>query len=121
MLVVDDEFAILEAVSELLRLEALSSAPRAMDASAGGAGGGAASVALIDVMMPSMTGIALAEAMQADPRYRQVPVVLMTAAIVAIPAGMAARVAVIRKPFLIEALLDTLRAAMAPAGSTGQR
>jgi CheY-like chemotaxis protein len=122
VLVVDDEFAILEAVSDLLRLEGF----RVRTAGDGREALEALqvelpSVALVDVMMPSMNGIALVEAMHAHPRYRDVPVVLMTAAIGAIPVALATRVVVIRKPFLVDALLDTLRAAMAPAPSTGQR
>ncbi|MEJ7728359.1 MAG: response regulator [Polyangiaceae bacterium] len=114
VLLVDDEFAILEAVAELLRLEGY----RVVMAGDGREALQALAVelpavALVDVMMPGMGGIALIENMHDEPRYRDVPVVLMTAAWGAVPPTVAARVEILAKPFHIDVLLDAVRRAEA--------
>ena len=55
-----------------------------------------------DVMMPLMNGIAFAKAVKADPRYRHVPIVLMSAAGQTAPAGLADHF--VPKPFELEEL-----------------
>ena len=121
VLLVDDEYGILEAVADLLRSEGFRVMPagdgheamRALDADT-------PDVALVDVMMPGMNGIALVEAMGRDPRHRQVPVILMTAAIGAVPAAVLERVRLLRKPFLVDALLGALHEAVG-RGSVAER
>ena len=66
---------------------------------------------LLDVMMPGMTGVEVLEAVQADARYAEVPVMLITAAIgdqpkAALPDGE--KVEVLIKPFRLHDLLTKI-------------
>ncbi len=62
-----------------------------------------------DIMMPNLTGTALAKKMKADPRLRNVPVIFVTARaeasdmVDAISAGVRHT---LRKPFKLKDLLD---------------
>lgn len=122
ILVVDDEYAIVEALSEVLLwhghrvltagdgLEALQlmSAERPH-------------LVLLDVMMPRMDGIQLVNAMSADAALAKIAIVLLTAVPGAVPAEMAARLTVLRKPFGLDGLLqaiDKALAAIPPPAST---
>ena len=67
---------------------------------------------LSDLMMPTMNGKELALKMQADPAYRNIPVILMTA-LHNIPELEQCRfVAVLRKPFDISTLLGTISSSL---------
>jgi CheY-like chemotaxis protein len=72
-------------------------------------------VALIDVMMPLMNGVALSEALLASEHHRHVPIVLMSAALGVVPPSLIEKVTVLRKPFHIDGLVECLRAAIAAA------
>ncbi len=107
ILVVDDEYAIVEALHLLLRDEGY----QVLTAN----GGRQAQeilrkvhpdVMLLDVMMPDLDGRALFEQMQQDPDLRNIPVVMMSAAIID-PAKLGAP-AFIQKPFNIRELLETV-------------
>src|SRR5574338_333397 len=54
------------------------------------------SVVLSDVMMPFMDGLELTRRLQGNPQFQRIPIVLMTAAPHAVPAGLAG--AVLPKP-----------------------
>ena len=64
---------------------------------------------LLDLMMPKMDGFALVEALRADPRLRQIPIVVLSA-IAHLDQHQAALGAqgVISKPFDLDELLSTL-------------
>ncbi len=61
-----------------------------------------------DVMMPQMNGIALAHHLKQHPRYRHVPLILMSAASRHQPDGLADRF--IAKPFELEELERLIQA-----------
>lgn len=70
---------------------------------------------LCDVMMPGMGGVAFATALRADPCYRHIPLLLMSAANgqPIVPAAWLS--GFIHKPFTITALLDHVRQALVGA------
>ncbi len=112
VLLVDDEHAILDALSGILEdegfrvvtagngREALARLEERMP-----------DVALVDMMMPGMDGRELLQAMQADARWQQVPVVMMSA----VPLSILSRDAPLscadffQKPFDLWKLLSRLR------------
>jgi CheY-like chemotaxis protein len=80
ILIVDDEFGIVEALTDFLQDEGYRTAyalngrqgleQMALERPA---------LVLLDYMMPVMTGPAVLEAMKSDPQLREVPVVMMSA------------------------------------------
>ena len=111
VLIVDDEFAIVEALAEILTWEGyvVKSA----------AHGRAAlqilatdhvDVVLMDLMMPVMGGVEAATAMRSDPRLRTIPVVVMSAG--PLPDGDSRWSEAIRKPFDLDALLGAIKRAV---------
>lgn len=103
VLVVDDEDVLLEMLASLVEesghspvmatngreaLEILTNAPRLPG------------LVISDVMMPQMNGIDLAKAIKANPRFHNVPLILMSAA--AAPAAKELADAFIAKPFNID-------------------
>ena len=68
---------------------------------------------LSDVMMPRLDGRGLACAMAADPEYRAIPLVLMSAAGRAQAAGVP-HAAFLPKPFDLDALLATVGRLVGP-------
>jgi CheY-like chemotaxis protein len=120
VLVVDDELAIVEALAEILAFEgyAVRSA----------ANGRAAlellakervDVVLMDVMMPTMSGVDAGRAMQADARLRDIPIVLMTAG--PLPDSDVRWFTTLRKPFELSALMSAVQRAVeaAPPAASG--
>lgn len=67
---------------------------------------GAPALILSDVMMPQMDGIELASAVKRDPRLKDVPVILMSAA--GRPSSTSAADGFIHKPFDLNLLLDLI-------------
>jgi two-component system, chemotaxis family, chemotaxis protein CheY len=61
---------------------------------------------LSDVMMPRMNGLELARLIKRDPRFKNVPVILMSAA--GRPAGNLAADGFIHKPFDMDMLADLI-------------
>jgi CheY-like chemotaxis protein len=113
VLLVDDEHAILDALSGILEDEGFRvvTAGNGREALARLQEGTPPDVALVDVMMPVMDGRELLREMQGDPRWRDIPVVLMSA----VPQSILERdapltcAAFFQKPFDLWQLLDRLR------------
>ena len=119
ILVVDDEPAIAEMLQDLLEDEGYQVV------TAGNGHDGLACVAqvrpqlvLSDVMLPGLDGRAFCRALQADPAYRSIPVVLMSAAAAPEAQDGCAYAAFVRKPFDLAPFVDLIRAVLsgAPAG-----
>lgn len=109
ILVVDDEAAILQLVQELLAEEgyetiAAHDGREALSRLADQA----PDLVLADVMMPFVNGLELARAIHANPSYREIPVILMTAGGRAIIAEGVPHAAAVAKPFDVNTLLATL-------------
>jgi CheY-like chemotaxis protein len=109
ILVVDDEMAILEILQELLT-EAGYEIAIAHDGREGLSrlAEQPPSLVLSDVMMPFLDGLDLARAIEANPAYRKIPVVLMTAGGQSVIAADVPHAAFVPKPFDIDDLLGTL-------------
>jgi CheY-like chemotaxis protein len=110
ILVVDDEFSIVDAVCEILAWEGY----RAVGAENGKAGLVAMAqerpdLVLLDFMMPVMDGVQMLHAMRQHPEYRHIPVIMVTAAPQGLPRGEPLWNALLPKPFEIEQLLKTVR------------
>ena len=115
ILLVDDEFSIVEALVDILQWEGYSvvTAPngqRALDELKRGS----VSLVLLDYMMPIMDGLQALEKIRAEPAWRGIPVVMMTAA--AIPPGASGWDAILQKPFETSALFSVVRRLAGPAG-----
>lgn len=119
ILVVDDEGAIVEVLCLVLADAGyrVRSAPHGQAALAG-LEQAPVDLVLSDVMMPQLDGPALCARMQADPRLRGIPVVLMSATPSASQLDGCAYAALLVKPFVLEDVLRTVAAALRarPAG-----
>lgn len=115
ILIVDDEFSIVETLAEILSWEGYGIATAAngrlamieMEKSQ-------PSLVMLDFMMPVMDGLQVLAAMRDDERYRSIPVILMTAAAMALPREERRYDALLRKPFDIDAVLSVVRALLPP-------
>jgi CheY-like chemotaxis protein len=115
VLIVDDELCLQEAIAALLIAEgydvALASNGReALEQLSAWK----PDVVLSDVMMPVMDGRQLLTEIRSNGSFRDLPVILMTAAPDALRTVVHDAVPLLRKPFLIESLTDELRRALAP-------
>jgi two-component system, OmpR family, response regulator CpxR len=63
-------------------------------------------IVILDLMMPIMTGWQVLERIRQEPHLAELPVVVLTAAARDKPPGAAA---LFRKPFRLEALVETVR------------
>ncbi len=109
VMVVDDEDVLVEMIASLIEdmgwriliatngQEALTSLKHMQAAPA---------LILSDVMMPQMNGIELATAVKRDPRLKDVPIILMSAA--GRPPGANLADGFIHKPFDLDLLLDLI-------------
>lgn len=77
-------------------------------------------VVLMDVMMPIMSGPETILRMKADPEYATIPIVLMSGVKPAFGRDEYPWDFFIRKPFEIEKVLETIRAAAAQDPETGK-
>lgn len=114
ILIVDDEFALAELLSEILNdrgyqttiaingelgLQALRERP--------------ADLVLLDVMMPVLSGPEMRQQMLGDPTLAPIPVVLMTALLEAVPRPqLDSYVAVLQKPFPPDKLFEAVERAL---------
>ncbi|MDI1318923.1 MAG: response regulator [bacterium] len=68
---------------------------------------------LLDVRMPDMDGGALAEAFQADPRFKAVPIVFLTSLLtreeIAAGGGLGGKFPMLAKPIILPELITYLR------------
>jgi len=71
---------------------------------------------LTDLMMPLLDGFALCRAIQADPAYQAIPVVMMSAIDDIPSAGGCRSVGFIKKPFDLQKVIDTITNVIGLAG-----
>jgi CheY-like chemotaxis protein len=108
LLVVDDETAIADALQDILSMEGYEvvtalnghEALRLLSELK-------PELVLTDLMMPVMDGRELLRRMQADPKLRDIPVVVMSAGRITDAERRTAR-AILAKPFALDALLRTV-------------
>lgn len=77
---------------------------------------------LLDLMMPGMNGLDVLRAVRADPRWSEIPVILITAATMGELAGTEAgsgAVDLLLKPFRLQELLEMVSARIGSAGPSG--
>jgi CheY-like chemotaxis protein len=115
ILIVDDEFSIVETLGEIVSLEGY--------AFAGAANGREAMAALqaqrpalvvLDYMMPLMDGLQVLAAIRADPALAALPVIIMTAAPLGIPAAKKRWDDLLLKPFDTAQLLRAIQDLIGP-------
>ncbi|MCU1276821.1 MAG: hypothetical protein JWM53_367 [bacterium] len=114
ILIVDDEHAIVETLTEVLQWEGfeVASAPNgqaALEAMAARR----PQVVLLDFMMPVLDGRQTLAAMRRDGTLATVPVIMMSAAASVAPIAGATWSQYLRKPFRAPALLAAVRACLA--------
>jgi CheY-like chemotaxis protein len=115
VLIVEDERCLQEAIAALLVAEGYEVALAANGREAlERLSDWRADLVLTDVMMPVMDGRQLLREIRSNGSYRDLPVILMTAAPDVIKAGMREPVPLLRKPFVIEALTKEIRRALEP-------
>jgi len=111
ILLVDDEPAIIETLAEVLVWEGFD-----VVTAANGKDGLAKleqmtpDLAIIDYMMPVMDGVQMIRAMRAHPAYADIPVLVITAAPIAVPEDIRKSTAILGKPFDVAALLRLISA-----------
>lgn len=111
ILVIDDEFGAVEVITAALQDEGY----QVMSAANGRLGlerlaNNPVHLAIVDYMMPLMDGAQLAGAIRADPRLRDVPIIMVSAVGEAqVRARFDGYQAFLRKPFKISTLLETVR------------
>jgi CheY-like chemotaxis protein len=119
ILVIDDELSIVEMLSAFLGEEGL----QVMTASNGQEGlerlaNARPAVVVSDVMMPVLDGWELCRRMQADPRYRSIPVVLMSSVRTAPSLAGCRYAALVSKPFELDEMLQTISRLLNPNASS---
>jgi two-component system, OmpR family, alkaline phosphatase synthesis response regulator PhoP len=119
ILVIDDELSIVEMLSAFLEEEGL----QVMTAYNGQEGlerlaNARPAVVVSDVMMPVLDGWELCRRMQADPRYQSIPVVLMSAVGTAASLDQCRYAALVRKPFELDEMLQTITRLLNPNASS---
>jgi two-component system, OmpR family, response regulator VicR len=63
---------------------------------------------LTDVMMPILDGLALCRAIQADPTYQAIPVIVMSAIAGALDSQGCRAIGFLKKPFDLQHVVDTV-------------
>jgi len=81
VLIVEDNADTRDALEQMLRLRGYETvtADDGLDALTYLRGGGGASLILLDMRMPNMDGAALQRALKSDPRWAEIPVVILSA------------------------------------------
>lgn len=109
VLVIEDELSIAEMVRTMLEDEGY----RVLLAANGREGLAQLAterpdLVLSDVMMPILDGREVCKALEADPEYRSIPVILMSATNESSVRGTCAYTAFLNKPFDMDTLLETI-------------
>lgn len=109
ILVVDDEFSIVETLGEILGWEGYVTAA-ARDGRAGLEmyDQFRPDVVIVDFMMPGMNGLEMIAVLRARPGGDRIPIVLMTAAVSQLAGEAQTWNGLLRKPFELPVLLSTL-------------
>jgi CheY-like chemotaxis protein len=115
VLIVDDEFSVVEALTEILAWEGLvvlnapsgADALRLIEAER-------PDFMIVDYMMPAMNGIELCRTIRSLEWTRDLPVVLMSAALPPPPGPNGLWNTFLRKPFDVQALFRALEEAAGP-------
>jgi CheY-like chemotaxis protein len=112
ILVVDDEFAMVEALSALLEDEGyhVVTAANGEEALACLRDGAHPDLVLLDVMMPRLDGRDVLRRMQEDAALRSIPVILMSAAAHPLEQARLGNAVFLHKPFDLAALFRTIAA-----------
>ena len=115
ILVVDDERTIVETVVELLTwdghtLVSASNGMRALEAIEKQL----PDLVLLDFMMPLKDGIEVLRVLRADPATEKLPVILMTAAPMSIPADAPHYNVLLVKPFNVQGLREAIQTVLGP-------
>ncbi len=109
LLIVDDEVAILEALTDILSVEGYEVATAANGAEGlKRAGEERPDLILLDLMMPVMDGQEMLRRLKESPDLRAIPVVVMSAGRVSKSELQGSRF--LAKPFELDDLLDTVSA-----------
>jgi CheY-like chemotaxis protein len=115
ILIVDDEFSIVETLGEIVSLEGY--------AFAGAANGKEAmatiraqppALVVLDYMMPLMDGLQVLAAIRADPALAALPVIIMTAAPLGIPAARNRWDDLLLKPFEADQFMRAIHDLIGP-------
>jgi two-component system, OmpR family, response regulator VicR len=110
ILIVDDEFSLAETLAEILAWEGYAIATAANGRAALSEMEKAVpDLVLLDFMMPVMDGLEMLQAMRQRPGLEHIPVILMTAAHLALPSEHRQYDALLRKPFEVSAVLQLVR------------
>ena len=120
ILIVDDSVSVRKALEITLRNQGLSSesAVSGEEALERLSAGGQYNLLMVDVIMPGMSGLELCARLGQDPRYAELPVVLMSGNVddeVRSSAEAAGAAGVLRKPFKSEVLVPMVRDLLAQA------
>jgi CheY-like chemotaxis protein len=109
LLIVDDEVAILEALTDILSVEGYEVATAANGAEGlQQVGRDRPDLILLDLMMPVMDGQEMLRRLKEDPALRSIPVVVMSAGRVTKAELQGSRF--LAKPFELDDLLETVNA-----------
>jgi CheY-like chemotaxis protein len=116
ILIVDDEYGLADVIASLLTDRGYDAAIAingkiALDLLAQRV----ADLVFTDMMMPIMDGPELVHAMRDDPRFKDIPIVLMTALPEALPPGTESQFdAVLVKPFTFDEMFAVMSKLMRP-------
>ncbi|SET47645.1 response regulator [Stigmatella erecta] len=119
ILVVDDEFDIVEAVKAILeedgyRVHACGNGSEALRCLKEVK----PDLAILDIMMPRLNGYETLKALRQQPAFAQLPVILMSAIVPEVTAGGYSWNGFLKKPFSLQSLLDQVHR-LAPKAADG--
>lgn len=117
ILLVEDDSGIRESVTECLESEGYAVTPVAngVEGLAWLRGPARPDLIVLDLVMPLMNGTQFIEALRGDVALRDIPVVLMTAAMPSSAMSLPAADGYLPKPFELDQLLDAVERFTAPA------
>ena len=112
ILVAEDDPALREALRDVLALAGYAASACVPSDTVTAARADPPDLIILDHLMPGLDGLSVLRALQADPRLRGIPVILLTGAAHDLPPhpGVAA---IVEKPFQMVPLQDTVRSLLA--------